>query len=222
MKSSEFIRELEKRSAMKSKYKLGTFMNKKEDGYYLCDCSGLIKACFWGYPNGEYKSNGLGDINANTMIKRCTKTSTNFDDIVEGAIVWLSGHIGVYVGNGYVIECTPKWNGGIQKVKLSARNWTKWGLFQYIEYDTQTNTKTEKATGKYTVKVSSALIVRTGPGTNHARKSKTQLTADGQKHSNAYGGLLNGTHVSVLKWQGKWARIASGWVYGDYLVEGWI
>lgn len=73
-----------------------------------------------------------------------------------------------------------------------------------------------KELGDYEV-TASALIVRTGAGTDHSRKSKAQLTEDGQKHSNANGGLLKGTIVTVKEWEGNWARIPSGWVPGEYL-----
>lgn len=72
------------------------------------------------------------------------------------------------------------------------------------------------STGTYEV-TASALAVRTGPGTNYRRKSKSELTTDGQKHSNVNGGLLKGTRVTVSKWQNGWAYIPSGWVSGDYL-----
>lgn len=146
MKVNDFISKAKVIQKMKTSYKLGTFMNKTLNGKYQCDCSGLIKAIFWGYPtNGKYQSNNLKDINANTMITHTTKTSTDFSKIQNGAIVWLNGHIGVYIGNGIVIECTPKWNSGVQMSycngssynntqKLNSRTWTKWGLFKYVDY----------------------------------------------------------------------------------------
>lgn len=73
-----------------------------------------------------------------------------------------------------------------------------------------------KTTGTYEVTASS-LVVRTGPGTTYRRKSKPELTTDGQKHANSNGGLLKGTRVTVSKWSGNWAYIPSGWVSGDYL-----
>lgn len=148
--SSKFVKGANTLLAIGCSYKLGTFFNKRNmSGKYQCDCSGVIKAIFWGYPKGscDYESNGLKDINANTMIKNCTSTSTDFSKIVSGAIVWLDGHIGIYVGNGIVIESTPKWKNGIQKTyckgspysnnyKLNERKWTKWGKFKYVEYAT--------------------------------------------------------------------------------------
>lgn len=67
----------------------------------------------------------------------------------------------------------------------------------------------------YTVKAS-ALNVRTGPGTDCRKKAKSELTADGQKHSNGAGQLLSGTRVTVSQvrrvgsdW---WGLIPSGWI----------
>ena len=75
---------------------------------------------------------------------------------------------------------------------------------------------TPKATGTYEVTASS-LKVRKGPGTNYAAKKKSELTADGQKHSNANGSLLKGTRVTVYEWKNDWARTPSGWLSGKYL-----
>lgn len=70
--------------------------------------------------------------------------------------------------------------------------------------------------GGYATTVSE-LRVRTGAGTGYAVKSKSQLTADGQKHSNAAGQLNAGTNVTVskvLKDSGgnTWGKIPSGWI----------
>lgn len=70
-------------------------------------------------------------------------------------------------------------------------------------------------TGTYTI-TASALNVRTGAGTNYAKKPKSQLTADGKKHANANGSLLKGTRVTVsqVKTVGSrvWGKIPSGWI----------
>lgn len=67
----------------------------------------------------------------------------------------------------------------------------------------------------YTTKPS-ALNVRTGPGTGYRAKAKAELTADGQRHSNAAGQLLPGTRVTVSQvrrigsdW---WGLVPSGWI----------
>lgn len=119
---------------------------------FMFDCVGLIKAILWGwsgdpsrsYGGALYATNGVPDIGADSMIKVCREVSTDFSAIVPGAVVWLSGHIGVYIGGGLAVECTPKWSGGVQvtavsnlgqKAGYSARKWTKWGKLPYITYE---------------------------------------------------------------------------------------
>ena len=44
MKVNDFIEKQNRLKEMKTRYQLGKFMNAKtSDGYYLVDCSGLIK-----------------------------------------------------------------------------------------------------------------------------------------------------------------------------------
>lgn len=113
------------------------------------DCVGLIKAILWGwtgdasknYGGAKYASNNVPDINADTMIAKCSDMSTNFSTIQVGEVVWTKGHIGVYIGNDLVVECTPSWKNGAQitscnctKSGYNRRNWTKHGKLPYVEY----------------------------------------------------------------------------------------
>lgn len=145
MKVNDFIKKALEVEKMPTLYKLGKFMNSYHQGknnkYLLCDCSGLIKGILWGYPqNGIYGNNGVPDINANTMITYyCSDVSSDFSNIEKGELVWLEGHIGIYVGNNNVCECSPKWENGIQITKLSQRKWEKHGKFKYIDYSTSNN-----------------------------------------------------------------------------------
>ena len=113
------------------------------------DCVCLIKGLLWGwngnknavYGGATYTSNGVPDIGADQMIKVCKNVTTDFSKIEVGEAVWLEGHIGVYVGDGLAVECTPRW---ANKVQLTAcnrnvsgynrRNWTKHGKLPYVEY----------------------------------------------------------------------------------------
>lgn len=70
--------------------------------------------------------------------------------------------------------------------------------------------------GEY-VTIVDGLRVRTGAGTGYSQKPKSQLTADGQKHSDSLGQLYSGTNVTVtkvLKDSGgnTWGLIPSGWI----------
>lgn len=70
-------------------------------------------------------------------------------------------------------------------------------------------------TGNYITQVD-ALRVRTDAGTQHRQKVRSELTADGRRHSNAAGCLNKGTTVTVSKLQQVgsdiWGRIPSGWI----------
>ena len=135
MKVSKFIEELKRVEKLPTLYEWGTFLNRKEGKYLLSDCSGLIKGILWGYPvNGKYASNGVPDNNADTIITKCTSISTNFNKITVGEFVWLDGHCGIYIGEGKVIESSPKWENGVQITKLSQRKWKKHGFLPYVDY----------------------------------------------------------------------------------------
>ena len=115
------------------------------------DCVCMIKALLWGwngnqtkvYGGAVYKANDVPDIGADQMIKVCSGVSTDFSTIEVGAVVWLEGHIGVYIGDGLAVECTPRWKDGVQitavhnigtKAGYNGRKWTKHGKLPYVTY----------------------------------------------------------------------------------------
>lgn len=107
------------------------------------DCVGLIKGVLWGwngnteriYGGADYASHGVADINADTMISKCSAVSEDFSNISIGEAVWIPGHIGVYIGGGKVVECSPQWRNGVQIT--SKRKWQKHGKLPYITYSTE-------------------------------------------------------------------------------------
>ena len=130
------------------------------------DCVCLIKGLLWGwngnasktYGGAGYAINGVPDIGADSMIKVCSGVSTDFSNIEVGEAVWMSGHIGVYIGDGLAVECTPKWKNCVQitacncsKNGYNRRNWTKHGKLPYVFYvkssdDVPEQTKQENET----------------------------------------------------------------------------
>lgn len=79
------------------------------------------------------------------MIKVCKNVTTDFSRIEVGEAVWMEGHIGVYVGDGLAVECTPRWKNKVQITACNRnvsgydrRNWTKHGKLPYVEYKTET------------------------------------------------------------------------------------
>lgn len=120
------------------------------------DCVCLIKGILWGW-NGDqnktyggavYASNGVPDIGADRMITKCPDASTTgWASMEPGEVVWTTGHIGIYIGDGLAVECTPKWDNCVQvtavanigsKSGYNARTWKKHGHIPYVEYDGKT------------------------------------------------------------------------------------
>lgn len=104
---------------------------------------GLIKSYLWG-GHGKPKYNAKQDKSANGMYNAATKKGKiNTLPETPGILVHMNGHIGIYIGSGYVIECTPNKTyakqdhkgGGVCKTKLSARKWTGWCECPYITYE---------------------------------------------------------------------------------------
>jgi len=122
-----------------------------QTGAFFFDCVGLIKCILWGW-NGDasksrggavYGSNGVPDISADAMIKKCSGVSTDFSDVEIGEALWCAGHIGIYIGDGLGVECTPAWKNGVQitavgnigaKSGYNTRKWTKHGKLPYVTY----------------------------------------------------------------------------------------
>ena len=115
------------------------------------DCVCLIKGILWGwtgdkakqYGGAVYKANGVPDFSATAAISHCTKTSNDFSGIVPGALLWMTGHVGIYIGNGLAIECTPSWDDGVQITAVgnigkiwgyNTRTWKMWGLLPWVDY----------------------------------------------------------------------------------------
>lgn len=106
-------------------------------GNRVCDCIGLIKSYMWyNSDTGEITvgSNNFQDCNA-TSIWNYTKESGDISTMpdIPGLAVWMPGHIGVYVGYGYVIEAQGTAY-GVVKTELKGRGWTKWLKIPNIKY----------------------------------------------------------------------------------------
>lgn len=116
------------------------------------DCCGLVKSVLWGfsadlthiYGGAEYKANSVPDTNTLGLLRLCTNISQDFNNIVAGEYVYMDGHCGVYVGDGYVVEATPIWKDGVQRTKLNQRVWTHHGKLPWIDYTEESPTLDNK------------------------------------------------------------------------------
>lgn len=119
------------------------------------DCIGMIKGFFWTnggqgvleYLNGgaefksKYGSNGCPDKGANGMLAWLKSEGCkhgNIDTLPEipGVLLFKSGHVGVYIGNGWAVEAQG-FSTGVVKTQVSKRPWTEWAYLpaSMIQYD---------------------------------------------------------------------------------------
>ena len=120
-------------------------------GYVAFDCICLVKGLLWNWAGdlkkehggATYKANGVPDIGTEAMIAVCKDVSTNFADIQVGELLWMQGHVGIYIGDGLAVECTTSWKNCVQitavhnigkKTGYNGRKWTKHGKLPYVSY----------------------------------------------------------------------------------------
>ncbi len=128
------------------------FIRENWLGRRTADCVGLIKGYCWFDPasgNIQYKTNGMPDINESTMFLTATEKGT-IDTIPEipGLAVWMTGHIGIYIGHGEVIQAAGT-RLGVIRTRLEDGNWTHWlkvPFITYLDMDEQPTEPTEPST----------------------------------------------------------------------------
>lgn len=112
----------------------------KQFGKRVHDCVGLIKGYLWSATptsDPQYMSNGCPDHSANSMLVACKEkgiiaTIPN----IPGILVFMKDHIGVYIGDGQVIEARGHRYGVVQ-TELSKRPWRNWGKCPYLTYEVE-------------------------------------------------------------------------------------
>ena len=113
------------------------FIRENWIGRRTADCAGFIKGYGWLNPDTheiEYGTNGFPDRSADGMYNAAAEKGT-IDTIPEipGLAVWHTGHIGIYIGNGEVIEAQST-RSGVVKTSLSDGAWTDWLKIPNITY----------------------------------------------------------------------------------------
>ena len=113
------------------------------------DCIGIIKGYVW---NDYHQDNTAlyseeNDYSTRTLIK-AAKIQGPIEDMPEkpGLILWKPGHVGVYIGDGQVIDVAciihatdiTHHVGGIQQLPIEATAWTHWLEYPGIDYSEET------------------------------------------------------------------------------------
>lgn len=113
----------------------------KDFGSRVCDCAGLIKWFLWSdsmsNKSPTYKSSE--DVGATGFYNGCTEKGyiSTMPDIA-GLLVFkgnddTKSHVGVYIGNGLVVEAKGH-NYGVVQSSLKNNNWSYWGKCKWISY----------------------------------------------------------------------------------------
>lgn len=125
-------------------------INAARSDVFGFDCVCLVKGVLWGwdgdkndrYGGAVYASGGVPDVGTEGMIGLCKGVSTDFSALSVGELLWMQGHVGVYVGNGKCVECTPSWKDGVQVTDVLnivsgstvGHRWTKHGKLPFVQY----------------------------------------------------------------------------------------
>ena len=131
----------------RERYKVPDTLNP---GTFLFDCSGFAyKAIPWGWCGDKNKTYGGATYNkipTDTNFKKlCYDQTDDFSRIQKGECVFMEGHVGIYIGDGMVVECTSAWdncvmitecqNTGIKTECKHKRKWLLHGKLPFIAYN---------------------------------------------------------------------------------------
>ena len=179
-------------------------------GKRVHDCVGLIKGYRWSAtPTSTPVYNASQDVSVSGLYyNQCSKRgSIKSMPKVPGTCVFMTNmsHVGVYIGDGYVIEARGHAY-GVVKTKLSGRGWGLWGQPSWLTYDTAEDTDT--LVNKKGIDVSYAngtidwskvpssnvkfAIIRVGCG-DYQRNGL--MHEDSQFRNNIKGAKANGIHI---------------------------
>ena len=118
------------------------FIRQTWMGKPVQDCIGLIKGHLWTNSDGRisYRFDGIPDLSADGMFTYAKEKGpiTTLSE-TQGLLVWKRGHIGVYIGNGEVVESHGTFDGVIKTRLNKAINetgWTNWIKCPFIDYVT--------------------------------------------------------------------------------------
>ena len=179
-------------------------------GYFGCDCVGLIKSYYWsGKENGgtgspNYGKAGFPDVNANVMYA-AARVKGKIDTIPEvpGLVVYCKSrpHVGVYIGNGYVIECTLGGGfDGVVKRKLKDWIWEYWFECPYITYEKPQ----EKPVTAPMFKIGDKVMIKDSAATYAGANTNVKIPTRYKGGSNVYTISKVSGEMSLLKELYSW------------------
>ena len=205
---------------------------KKQYGQKVHDCVGLIKGFLWcDTPDSEPIYKAAQDVAVSGLFMACPESGSigTMPDI-PGVCVFMRdmSHVGVYIGDGYVVEATGHAR-GVVKTKLAGRGWGLWGKPRWISYEAaatpaqpaQTTTQSTAST----LTVTGLPLLRYGDKGECVRAAQLLLIgrgyscgrcgADGEIGQDTYNAIIAFQRASGLQQDGiigaqTWARLIGG------------
>lgn len=167
-----------KRAQYPSDYTAGDFPSQY--GQKVHDCVGLIKGYRWcDTPDGKPTYNMAQDVSVGGLFDQCIEKGdiATMPD-VPGICVFRGdmGHVGVYIGNGKVIEAMGHAY-GVVETKLRERGWAFWGKPDWLDYSGEKSSQGQNnAPSGYTYTVKLPLLKRGSVG-GYVRTAQLLLIA---------------------------------------------
>ena len=188
-------------------------------GKRVHDCAGLIKGYLWSAtPTSSPKYNAATDYGATAFYAHCNKKGTigTFDK-VPGRLVFKGkpgkmSHVGVYVGDGKIIEAKGH-KYGVVESKLDS-TWDYWGQCDLITEDSAPAPQPQPEPTPQPAPSGESYRVKTNGSTLALRVAPNAKSA-------LICWMPNGSKVTVTGSQGGWLRTTyngrTGWAYGKWM-----
>lgn len=170
----------------------------KDFGTRVCDCAGLIKWFLWSDSMGNkaptYKASE--DKGATGLYNSCSEKGFIGDKPEVAGILLFKGtaqtktHVGVYIGNGEIIEARGH-NYGVIKSKID-NSWKYWGKCGYITYDASvTPSVPPQSSSDRLINVETYQVRRGSVGVT-VKSLQTLLSARGYSDEDGWDLILDG------------------------------
>lgn len=182
-------------------------------GHWVTDCSGLF--AYWFSQMGGKMYHG-----SNTMYKAwCTSKGqlkagkrTDGQSLKPGTAIFTGteekhGHVGLYVGDGLIIEAKGTTD-GVVKSKITESRWTYWGELKGVDYG---KTEPEKA-GSADKQNDGKPTIRRGSKGEYVTLAQTMLMQRGYNlpKYGADGDFGSETETAVKQFQQDWGLAVDG------------
>lgn len=186
-------------------------------GHWVTDCSGLF---YWAFKElGGYMYHGSNTMwNKYCVAKGDLKGGKRTDGqaLKPGTAVFVlkgtsnRSHVGLYIGNGKVIEASGT-QAGVIITEITNKKWCEWGELKGVEYSNSNEIPTSEPTESQSiVKEKSALVIGTRLALREAPSTSAKILT--RVNTGERVQLIDDTEWVKVKYQGK-----TGYMMAKYL-----